>query len=204
MKGDLAASIRSLTWTDVLIYVLTEPSAVFRYVTERENFPFKASFAVPAAAALAGVLAPFLISNNSGFPGISYGWIFQFIILSVYCTGASALMDMAAQFYGCQGRVRAMLTVLNLSLFPEIFLLPGVFIFSILDFAPVFFFVVIQLALFVWSSVILVINVSGLYGIGQGKAFMICVFPVILYIVYISISSAIFLTGIFSSLMKAF
>ncbi len=203
MKGDFSAAVRSLAWTDVLIFVLTEPSSVFRYVTERENFPLKASFAVPAAAALSGVLSATLTSGTAGFPGISYGWIFQFIILAVYCIGASALMDMAAQFYGCRGSVRSLLTVLNLSLFPEIFLLPGVFIFSVLDFAPVFFFGFFHLLLFIWSSVILVVNVSGLYGIGPGRAFLICIFPVILYCVFLFFSSVIFLTGIISGFMQA-
>ena len=175
------AQIKTLQWADVLIYSLLDPRAMYRYVRDRRTFPIHITFIIPALACLSEIVTFALVSGRSSHGGFAYGWIFLFILISVSIIIAASLMDLTAQFLGFKGNAKEFIAVINLSLFPKIFLLPAAYIFIIIDFAPVFFYCLFSFCLFIWSSIIEILSISEMHRASFGNSLFIYVFPTLLF-----------------------
>ncbi len=63
------------------------------------------------------------------------------------------------------------------SLFPQLFLLPLVYIFKVFVFAPPFFYALFSIGLFAWSALIVVTGLSEVHSIPFTRAALIFLFP---------------------------
>lgn len=178
----IISELRSLRWADLFLYALLDPRALYRQILKNEPKSFALSFMVPAAAAAIDIIVLSILGKQSSFfyYKITYGWILVFLFHSLVVVMASALMDVAAQFFGFKGNVREMIILMNFSQFPKIFILPLVYIFKIFGFAPLFFYTFFSVGLFIWSALIAVQGVSEMHKTGLGRAAMIYIFPIAL------------------------
>ena len=190
----IITKIRSLLWADFFLYSLVDPRLLYRQIGKNDPRPFLLSFTVPAISTISGILALSLLGKQTSFfyTKITYGWILLFIWESFKIVILAGLMDMACQFQGSRGNIREMVSLLNFSLFPQALILPTSMIFSIINFAPVFMFVLFSLVLFVWSAWIAVIGISEMHSIQAGRTVIIFIFP------YLFISIVFFFMGLLS------
>lgn len=174
--------IKSLVWADYFLYVLTEPRELYRSIRADEANNIFVSMTVPAFVTLANILTLLIITNGTGFFNywISYGWILAFLYTVVKIAVYSSLIDAVSQFMGYNGRVKETITVVSFSLFPKVFILPLVYFFSIINFAPGFFYVFITFLLFIWHVMVLIQGISEMHSIDFGKALAIYIIPGIL------------------------
>lgn len=174
--------IKSLVWADYFLYALTEPRELYRSVKADKANNIFVSMLVPAFVTLANILALLIITNGTGFfyYWISYVWILVFLYTIVKIVVYSSLIDAVSQFMGYDGRIKETITVVSFSLFPKAFILPLVYFFSIINFAPGFFYVFITFLLFIWHVMILIQGISEMHSIDFGKALAICIIPGIL------------------------
>ena len=174
--------MKSLVWADYFLYALTEPRELYRSVKADKANNIFVSMLVPAFITLANILALLIIINGTGFfyYWISYVWILVFLYTIVKIVVYSSLIDAVSQFMGYDGRIKETITVVSFSLFPKAFILPLVYFFSIINFAPGFFYVFITFLLFIWHVMILIQGISEMHSIDFGKALAICIIPGIL------------------------
>ncbi len=178
----IISEFRSLRWTDLFLYALLDPRALYRQIDRREPKSFALSFIMPAAVAVIDIITLSLLGKESPFfyYKITYGWIFMFLYHALTVVISASLMDLAAQFYGFRGNIRDFIILVNFSLFPKIFILPLVYIFKVFNFAPLFFYTFFSLGLLIWSALIVVQGISEMHSAGFGKAFVIYIFPALL------------------------
>ena len=174
--------IKSLVWADYFLYALTEPRELYRSIKADKANNIFVSMLVPAFVTLANILALLIITNGTGFfyYWISYVWILVFLYTIVKIVVYSSLIDAVSQLMGYNGRIKETITVVSFSLFPKAFILPLVYFFSIINFAPGFFYVFITFLLFIWHVMILIQGISEMHSIDFGKALAICIIPGIL------------------------
>ncbi len=174
--------IKSLVWADYFLYALTEPRELYRSIRADEANNIFVSMSVPAFVTLANILTLLIVTNGTGFFNywISYGWILAFFYTVVKIAVYSSLIDAVSQFMGYNGRVKETITVVSFSLFPKVFILPLVYFFSIINFAPGFFYVFITFLLFIWHVMVLIQGISEMHSIDFGKALAIYIIPGIL------------------------
>ena len=170
-----------MRWTDYYLFALLDPRVLYQRIKGNEPRPFALSFTVPALVAITEIVTMSLLGTESSFFyfKVSYGWILYFLYASVKIVITCTLMDMLAQFLGYRGNIREIISLVNFSLLPQIFLLPMVYIFVIVNFAPLFFYIAITLALIVWSAVIVVMGISEMHSMDTGRAVLILIFPYI-------------------------
>ncbi|OHD68684.1 MAG: hypothetical protein A2W19_12760 [Spirochaetes bacterium RBG_16_49_21] len=178
----ILSEIRSMRWTDFFLHTLLDPRALYRMISRNEPRCFLLSFTVPAAVAVIDIITLSLLGRETSFfyYKVTYGWILVFLAVSLKIIIAAALMDTASQFFGFKGNMRELIILVNFSLFPDAFILPLVYIFKIFRFAPIFFFILFNMGLSVWSALIAVQGISEMHGAGIGKSVMIYLFPVLL------------------------
>lgn len=92
----------------------------------------------------------------------------------------AALMDMISQFLGHKGNIREMISLLNFSLFPQMFILPLTFIFAVINFAPFYMMPFFGIVLFVWSAWVAVTGISEMHSVDVSRAILIFIFPYVL------------------------
>lgn len=174
-----AGSFRTLKWADPLLYVLTDPRGLSRYITGREDRAFWPGFIIPVMAAFADIVTISVLGREGRFfyYKVSYGWILLVLLSGAKIAIFGSLMDLFGQFRGQAGRMKETISILNYSLFPKLFLLPLVFIFKTVNFAPVFFLFLFSLALMVWSAVAAIQGISEMHGISFGRGAVIYLFP---------------------------
>lgn len=184
----IIAKIRSLRWADFFLFALLDPRLLYRQIAANDPRPFALSFAVPAMAAISEILASSLMGKETSFFyfKITYGWILIFIYTAVKIIISCSLIDLIAQFLGHKGNVREIVSLANYSLFPQLFILPLTYIFVIINFAPVVLYVMISLALFIWSCIIVVMGLAEMHSINTGRAVLLLLFP------YIFVGASIF------------
>jgi len=192
-------TIKSLRWTDYFLYAITDPRELYRRIKQKDPDPFLLSFIIPAAAALFDILALSLMGKETGFfyYKMSYGWI----LISIYAVFKiviySSLVDVTAQFFGYRGNIRELLTIVNFSVFPGVFLLPVFFLFSVIDFAPGFFYIFFSLLFFIWYVMIVVQGISEMHSIDFGKSFLIFILPaVFIGITFFLMAVLLIITGV--------
>jgi len=175
-------SIRSLRWTDFFIYAVTDPRNLYRIIQNNDPSGFGLSFTIPLVVAVTEILATSLLGQQTSFfyYKITYGWIFNYILLVFFIVITASLMDMMSQFLGFTGRVKEIITVVNFSIFPKVFLLPLVYIFKSLRFAPGFFYFFFSLGFFIWSAIIAILAVSEMNRSDNVKSVMVFLFPILL------------------------
>ncbi len=178
----ILTELRSLRWADLFLYSLLDPRALYRQIERNEPKPFALSFIVLAAVAVIDIRTLSLMGRQTPFfyYKITYGWILVFLYHTLTVILASALMDMAAQFYGFKGNIRRFITLVNFSMFPKVFILPLVYIFKVFNFAPLFFYAFFSLGLLAWSAVIAIQGISEMHSISFGRGAVIYLFPAIL------------------------
>ena len=178
----ILSEFRSLRWADFFLYALLDARALYRQISRNETKSFVLSFALPATVAVIDIITLSLMGKQSLFfyYKITYGWILLFLYISFKVVMAAALMDMASQFFGYKGNIREMIVLINFSLFPEVFILPLVYFFKIIGFAPLFFFILFYAGLSVWSALVAIQGISEMHGAGIGKSVVIYLFPALL------------------------
>lgn len=164
---------------DMCIYALTDCADMVKSIKEHEGFLYS-TFLLPAFAALSEIISGSLLLDSLP-SNLGYAWAFRFICIALCAVVNSALIDMAGQFSGNGGKAKQLVAVINLSVFPAIFVLPAVFIFYAAGFGAGVMFFLFSAGAFAWSVLISVQGVSGLYEISYGKSLIICMFPVILF-----------------------
>jgi hypothetical protein len=195
----IVETFKSLRWADYFLYALTDPRELYRRIKQKDPDPFVLSFIVPFVAALFDILVFSLMGGESAFfyYKISYGWILIFIYALFKIVVYSSLVDITAQFFGYKGNIREMITIVNFSLFPGVLFLPVLYFFSVINFAPGFFYVFFSIVFFVWYGMIFIQGISEMHSIDFGKSFVIFVLPAIFIgIVFFLISVLLVLTGI--------
>ena len=172
---------RTLAWADFFLYALIDPRALYRRVRQKEPEPFWISFIVPVFVSLSGILLLSLIGRESAFfyYKISYGWILVFLFTLIKILIYSSLVDAAAQFSGLKGNIRELITLVNFSMLPELFVLPAAYPFIVGDFAPVFFYVLFSLVCFIWHILIIVQSLSEMHTVEFGRALLIYFMPAV-------------------------
>lgn len=189
--------MKTLQWADVLIYSLLDPRAMYRCIRDRLPFRISFTFIIPAMVSLSELVAISLVAGRSGFISLAYGWIFLFLIFSISIIVTTSLMDLSGQFLGFKGNAKELIAVVNLSLFPKIFLLPAVYIFVIIDFAPAFFYCFFSFVLFIWSSIIVVLGISEMHRASFGNSLFVYFFPVLLFGLAVFFSTVLLMVGLF-------
>lgn len=171
--------VKSLVWADYFLYALTDPRELYRLVKTGSAGNILVSLSVPAFVTLADILALLILANGTGFfyYCVSYGWILVFFYTILKIAVYSSLIDAASQFMGYKGSIREMITVVSFSLFPKVFILPAVYFFSIINFAPGFFYVFISFLLFLWHVMVLIQGISEMHSVAFSKALAIYVLP---------------------------
>lgn len=195
----IVETFKSLRWTDYFLYALTDPRELYRRIKQKDPDPFALSFIVPAIAALFDILVLSLMGRESGFfyYKISYGWILVFIYALFKIAVYSSLVDVTAQFFGYKGNIREMIIIVNFSLFPGVLFLPVIYFFSIINFAPLFFYILFSIVFFIWYVMIFVQGISEMHSIDFGESFLIFILPaVFIGVVFFLISVLLIITGI--------
>jgi hypothetical protein len=186
----IIAELRSLRWDDLFLFALLDPRALFRQIDRKEPRSFALGFIVPGMVTMSIIIAMALLGRETSFffYKVTYGWILGFLAVSVLIVVWAALMDMAAQIFGYRGNIRDIITQVNFSIFPCVFILPLVYVFRILNYAvfrsynsaPIFFFVLFFTGLGAWSLYNAVEGISEMHSAGSGKSTVICLFPFLL------------------------
>ncbi len=177
----IVETLKSLRWADYFLYAIIDPRELYRRIKQKDPDPFGLSFIIPAAVALFDIMALSIVGTETGFfyYKLSYGWILVFIYIVFKTVVYSALVDITAQFSGCRGNIRELLTIANFSIFPRIFFLPAYYLFAVLDFAPAFFYIFLSLICFIWYVMIFVQSISEMHSIDFGRSFLIFIVPAI-------------------------
>jgi len=183
---------RSLAWADFFLYSLIDPRALYKRIIQKEPDAFWLSFIVPVFVSLFGILLVSLIGRESAFfyYKISYGWILVFLFSLIKILIYTSFIDVAAQLFGYNGKIRELITLMNFSMLPELFVLPAVYPFIVGDFVPLFFYALFSIACFIWHVLIIVQSISEMHSIEFGRAFLIYIIPAIVF------GTILFLTGI--------
>ncbi len=178
------ADIRSLRWADFFLLALVDPRALYRHIREFNDRYFALGFLVPALVAFVDILSMSLFRQNTQFfyYRVTSGLLILFLYYGVRIVIASSLMDMTAQFLGFRGTIKNTITLINFSLFPQIFLLPVMIIMNVFSFAHfyIFVYVITSLGLFLWTVYISVLGLAEMHQTGTGRAVLIFLFPFIL------------------------
>jgi len=193
------ADIRNLRWADFLIFALVDPRALYRQIKNSEKKPAAMSFLVPAVICLTDIVALSLLGKETGFFYFktSYGWVLSLLYTGLKIIIAVSLMDMTAQFLGYKGSMKDLLCLFNFSFFPQVLLLPAVYIFRVIHFAPVFFYVFFSIAVIIWSALIVIQWLSEMHSAVFVRSVLIVIFPyavtgaVLFFIVFLALVVAV-------------
>lgn len=191
-------TLKSLRWADYFLYAITDPRELYRRIKQKDPDPFILSFMVPLVASLFDVMVLSLTGSETVFfyYKISYGWILIYIFALFKIVIYSSLVDVTAQFFGYNGNIRDMITVMNFSMIPRFFFLPAFYFFAVVDFAPGFFYVFLSILAFFWYVMIFVQGISEMHSIDFGKSFVIFILPAIFFgTVFFLIAVLLIITG---------
>ena len=193
------ADIRSLKWVDYIYYTILDPRMLARLILQSENQFLPVTFAIPVLLAASEIISISLLRKQTGFflYKISYGWILLSLMIIISVFIAVWLVETALQLSNRGGKIKAEITLVNLACFPMIFILPSIVIFSVLNFAPVFFYFLFLVLYFIWSCIIIVLGISEIHGLSTGRTSAVCVIPaaasaVIMFLLSVLVVALIF------------
>jgi len=195
--------LKSLQWVDVLFYALFEPRAMYRYIKDKSSFSIYPTFLIPAMVTISEIVSLHLFKTGKYllYYNLTYGWIINFIFISVTVIISASLIDTARQFAGFGGNIKHVISVINISMFPKIFLLPLVYIFSVIGHAEVFIYFLASFGLFIWSSFIIILGVSEMNAADFGKSLLICIFPGMLFFTTAFLTFLLTFIGLFQFIL---
>ncbi|HSV98367.1 MAG TPA: YIP1 family protein [Spirochaetota bacterium] len=170
--------LKSLVWVDYFYMVFTDPGKLAAALM-RESKSLPLGFVVPACVSIMEILALSLLGSQTPFfyTKITYGWILFFILLVFQNILIGSLIDTAGQVMGYQGNIKNVINIMNYALFPRVLLLPAILIFSVFNFAPVFFYVLFSMALFAWSAAIVIQGISEMHSATLNRAAAVFFIP---------------------------
>lgn len=174
--------LKSLAWIDYFYMVFTDPRKLAAALM-REPRSLALGFAVPALVSIMEILAVSVLGSQTAFfyTKITYGWILCYMLMVSQNIVVGSLVDTAGQVMGYQGNIRTVVNIMNYALFPRVLLLPGVLIFGVFNFAPVFFYVLFSLALFTWSAAIVIQGLSEMHSAALSRAATVFILPFLFF-----------------------
>ncbi|MFW5770743.1 MAG: Yip1 family protein [Spirochaetota bacterium] len=173
--------LRSLQWVDYFLYVFVEPGRI-THVLQVENWRhlFIGLFSVVLVTIIEIITSALVVPQTSFFYySISYGWILKIFITLICILLYAGLLDILFQYSGFQGSVKKLVAILSIALFPQILLLPSVYIFKTFNFAPLFFNSLFSFLLGLWSLVIAVKCISELHKMDFFRALVLTLLPLV-------------------------
>jgi len=175
-------SIKSLKWVDLFFYILVDSRSLANIIVQEKKLSLYTGFIIIALVSIIEIITFSLFGHETQFffYKISYGCIFLFLILSLGVIIYSSLIDLFLQFRGLSGNVNQILNLINCSLFIYLFLLPFTYIFKVLNFAPVFFYILFFGILIVWQSLIVIQGISEFHRISFAESMLAFLFPFLL------------------------
>jgi len=191
-------TFRSLNWADFFILSLVNPREMYKMIRDDEKKGFFLSFSVLFLVAFTDMLSSSLLETQSGFfyYKITNGLILLSLLYLFKLLVIVAIMDLVAQFFGFSGKAREMISLVNFSMFPMVFLLPFTLIFVSLNFSPDFFYFAGSLFFFVWFAFNMIVGISEMHEISFGKSFAIFILPVVFIAGFLFFSSLLILINL--------
>jgi hypothetical protein len=185
--------IKSFKWVDYFFLVFTEPRKLMSSMMKGEPAAFPFSFSGIMFFALSLLVSGALVSRQTHFfyDKLSYGLILVGLALFLKLVLYGCLLDLIFQFMGYPGNIKNIVTMLNFSLFTWVLLVPSVFIFKVVNFAPVFFHALFIMALCIWSVLIIIQGVSELHGLSLSRSALVVLCPLGLVIAFIILSTVL-------------
>lgn len=179
MMSQTLATVRSLKWVDYLYFALLEPRRLVTRISDEASKPYWGALLVVFFASFAEILAASLVTVNTQFfyQKITYGLLLVFLINLVKIAVIALLMDALCQFMGLPGAVKAVFAIAGYAHFPQMFVLPLVYIVKVFSFAPVFFLSAFSLSLGVWSAIIIIAGISEIHSMPFSKSALVFLFP---------------------------
>lgn len=146
-------NLKSLVWADYISALIMDPRLFAVKISESKRRILPSSLMISFLALFSVFLSlSFLLPQSEFFYyKISYGLVLGYIILLMTLFIFALSADFVFQYLGFSGKGARIFSVLNYSLFPFIFILPGVVIFNSIELAPV---AVLALAVFVIVALI--------------------------------------------------
>lgn len=173
--------LRSLKWVDYFFLTLTDPRRLLNLISRHEGNPYLMGVIILAIVSGTDILAMSLLGNQSQFfyYKITYGWILYFLLLILNAVIVAALIDFFCQLRGHDGSVKNIINLVTISYFPHTLLLPIVFIFKVLNFAPLFFFVFFVFLIILWQAFIVAMGISEDHKVNFVEALVMVLLPFI-------------------------
>ncbi len=171
--------IRSLQWADYLYYALVEPRRLMRMILREGANPLWGGLAIAFAAVMIDVITLSLLKSETAFfyYRLTYGSILFFIFFLIRVLVLATLIDLACQFAGYPGSVKHISSLVCYSVFPQVFVLPLVYVFKVTHLAAPFFYVFFSFGLAVWSALIIIQGISEIHSIPFSRAALLFLFP---------------------------
>ena len=88
-----------------------------------------------------------------------------------------SLMDLFCQFRGHPGNIKQIINLINFSMFSRTFFLPLLFIFKVINFAPIFFYILLSIVIFTWQSLVIIQGISEIHHTEFSESLLIYLFP---------------------------
>ncbi|HPJ14875.1 MAG TPA: hypothetical protein PLJ39_07360, partial [Spirochaetota bacterium] len=132
-------NLKSLVWADYISALIMDPRLFAVKISESKRRILPSSLMISFLALFSVLLSLSILLPQSEFfyYKISYGLVLGYIILLAVLFVFALSADFVFQYLGFPGKGARIFSVLNYSLFPFIFILPGVVIFNSIELAPV-------------------------------------------------------------------
>ncbi len=173
--------IKSLKWIDYYFFTIIDPRRLFNLISREEGSPILLGLITVAFVSIIEILSFSLIGNETQFfyYKITYGWILSFLLYILSIIIFASLVDLFCQFRGHSGSIKPIINLITISLFSRSLLLPIFFIFKVLNFAPIFFYILFSLALFIWHALIIIQGLSEMHQMEFAESLVSFLFPLI-------------------------
>ena len=167
-----------------LVYVLVSPKLLANQLKKNLKIFFWFSFLIPLSVIFFDLIAFNLLGEIKYFPYHFLGYKFVFLLLIYLLTTlvTVALLDSFWQIGGQKGRYLELVSIINLSTFPKIFILPLMSFFMVLGLRSGWLYFIFSIGFFVWSLIIVIKNFSRIYKISYGNALFFFFLPKIFII----------------------
>ena len=174
--------LRSLQWVDYFFYVFVEPGRLTHLLEVESWRHFMIGLFSIILVTVIDIITGALLVPQTGFfyYAVTYGWILQVVITLTGILVYAGLLDMVFQYYGFPGVVKKLVSILSISLFPQVLLLPSVYIFKTFNFAPLFFNALFSVVLTIWSLMIAVQCIAELQKMDFFRALVLTLLPLVI------------------------
>jgi len=188
-------------WLDSIFFTLLKPELLGREIRKNKNEIFFLSFTVPLVVIFFEIIASeylkgldYLLEGNLAhqiFLSIAV-YFFNIFVLTSF-------LDGFLQLQGHKGRYLELISIINFSFFPKIFFLPVLTLFVEFNFRPTTFYNILSLGFFIWSTLIVIQNLSKIYSFSLWKSFLFLFLPKIIIGFLFILVILFFIINLFSS-----